>query len=169
MVERKNLELLQFDKIRDLVKQRCFSRQAREMCEDIVPQAEKSKVLIELSRVNELKGVISSSGFLPSIEHEDIQTELNYLSLDGALLHESQLLALLKTVEVCNSNVKFYKGKKATLPFLFDLVKDLEVFDIVADELHKIIDAEGQVKDGASTDLARIRKQISEKRRESDK
>lgn len=169
MVEKKNLELLQFDKIRDLVKQRCYSAQARLMCDNIFPQPQKSQINTELNRVNELKNVLSAKGFLPSLEHEDIQTELNYLSLDGALLHESQLLALLKTVEVCNSNIKFFKGKKAVMPFLFQLAETLEVFDFVADEIHRIIDAEGQVKDGASPDLGRIRKQISEKRRESDK
>jgi DNA mismatch repair protein MutS2 len=52
---------------------------------------------------------------------------------------------------------------------MFELVKNLEVYDKVADEIHKIIDAEGQVKNGASLELSRIRKQIGEKRRESDK
>ncbi|MBL7932390.1 MAG: hypothetical protein JNL60_10830 [Bacteroidia bacterium] len=169
MVEKKNLELLQFDKIRNLVKQRCYSSRARTMCEDIFPGPEKSQVITELNRVNELKSVLSAKGFLPSIEHDDIQAELNYLSIEGALLHESQLLSLLKTVEVCNSNVKFFKGKKNVMPFLFHLVESLEVFDFVADEIHRIIDAEGQVKDSASSDLGRIRRQISEKRRESDK
>ncbi len=169
MVERKHQELLQFDTIRDLVKQRCHSKQARALCDGIFPGPEKAAVFLELNRVNEIKNTVSAGGFLPSIEHDDIQTELDYLSREGALLHESQLLILLKTMEVCNSNVKFYKGKKTALPHLHELAKDLEIFDFVTEEIHRIIDAEGQVKNNASPDLGRIRKQISEKRRESDR
>lgn len=169
MVERKNQELLQFDTIRDLVKQRCHSKQAKNLCETIAPGTDRVTLLLELNRLHELKTALAAGSFIPSIEHNDIQTELNYLSREGALLHESQLLSLLKTLEVCNSNSKFYKGKKSSLPHLHELAKDLEIFDFVTDEIHRIIDAEGQVKNSASPELGRIRKQISEKRRESDK
>ena len=169
MIEKKHLELLQFDKIRNLVQQRCHSKQAKLLCEEIFPKSESKDILTELNQTNELKLIVAGKGYFPSVEHDDIASELNYLSLDGALLHESQLLSVLKTVEVCNTLIRFLKSKKVTMPFLFDLAKDLEVFDFVVDEIHKIIDAEAQVKNSASPELNRIRKQISEKRRESDK
>lgn len=169
MIEKKHLELLQFDKIRTLVQQKCHSKQAKTLCENIFPQSESKNIFTELSQTNELRLVITEKGFFPSVEHDDIANELNYLSLEGALLHEVQLLQVLKTVEVCNTLIRFLKTKKASLPFLFDLAKDLEVFDFVVDEINKIIDSEAQVKNSASPELSRIRKQISEKRRESDK
>ena len=169
MIEKKHLELLQFDKIRNLVQQRCHSKQAKLLCEEIFPKSKSDDILTELNQTNELKLILAGKGYFPSIEHDDIAGELNYLSLEGALLHESQLLSVLKTVEVCNTLIRFLKGKKATMPFLFELAKDLEVFDFVVDEIHKIIDEEAQVKNNASPELSRIRKQIGEKRRESDK
>jgi len=169
MIEKKHLELLQFDKIRYLVQQRCHSKQAKLLCEEIFPKSKSQDVLTELNQTNELKLIIAGKGYFPSIEHEDIAAELNYLSLEGALLHESQLLSVLKTVEVCNTLIRYLKGKKSGMPFLSELVKDLQVFDFVVDEIHKIIDAEGQVKNSASPELSRIRKLVAEKRRESDK
>jgi DNA mismatch repair protein MutS2 len=169
MVEKKHLELLQFDKVKNLVEQRCHSKQAKALCELIQPQRQSEQILIWLNQTWELKGIIAAKGYFPVIEHVDISSELNYLTLEGALLHEAQLLNIVKTVEVSNTLIRYLKSKKSTMPFLFDLAKDLEVFDIVVDEIHKIIDSEAQVKNNASPELNRIRKQITEKRRESDK
>lgn len=169
MVEKKHLELLQFDKIRNLVQQRCHSKQAKLYCDDIQPQSHSKKILTELNQTNELRSIIGAKGYFPGIEHEDISNELNYLGLEGSLLQETQLLDLVKTLEVSNTLVRYLQSKKNTMPFLYDLAKDLEVFDFVVDEIHKIIDSEAQVKNNASPELSRIRKQITEKRRESDK
>lgn len=169
MVEKKHLELLQFDKVRNLVQQRCHSKQAKLLCDQIQPQSHSKNILTELNQTNELRLIIGAKGYFPGIEHEDISTELNYLGLEGSLLQESQLLHVVKTLEVSNTLVRYLQSKKNSMPFLYEPAKDLEVFDFVVDEIHKIIDSEGQVKNNASPELSRIRKQIAEKRRESDK
>jgi DNA mismatch repair protein MutS2 len=169
MVEKKHLELLQFDKIKSLVQQKCHSKQAKLLCEDLFPKSNSKDILAELNQTNELKLILAAKGYFPSVEHEDIWNELNYLSLDGALLHEAQLLSVLKTTEVSNTLIRYLKSKKSGIPFLSGIAKDLEAVDFVADEIHKIIDSEAQVKNNASPELGHIRKQIAEKRRESDK
>lgn len=169
MVEKKHLELLQFDRVRNLVQQRCHSKQAKLLCDQIQPQSHSKNILTELNQTNELRLIIGAKGYFPGIEHEDISTELNYLGLEGSLLQESQLLHVVKTLEVSNTLVRYLQSKKNSMPFLYEPAKDLEVFDFVVDEIHKIIDSEGQVKNNASPELSRIRKQIAEKRRESDK
>jgi DNA mismatch repair protein MutS2 len=169
MIEKNTLELLQFDKIKNLVQQKCHSQQAKLLCSEIFPKSEAPLILKELNQTSELKSVIASDGFFPGVEHDDISTELSRLGLDGALLHEAQLLDVLKTVEVMNTLVRYLKSKKATLPFLNELVTNVEANNFVVDEIHKIIDAEAQVKNSASPELNHIRKQIGEKRRESDK
>lgn len=169
MIEKKNLELLQFDKIVHLVEQKCFSKQAKHLCATIFPKSNSSEILLELKRTNELKNVLSSQGFFPSIEHDDIWNELNLLGLEGSLLHEIQLQRFVKTVEVTNTLIRFLKGKKLVLPFLFERAANFDVCQIVVDEINRIIDEEALVKNSASFELSKIRKQISEKRRESDK
>lgn len=169
MIEAKHLELLQFDKIKELVQQRCHSKQAKGLAGGIFPKSDPGSILTELNQTNELKLILAGSGYFPSVEHDDIESELNYLGLEGALLQESRLLKVLKTMEVCNTLVRYLKGKKAAMPVLSALVTQVEVQDFVADEINRIIDAEAQVKNSASPELARIRKLIGEKRRESDK
>lgn len=169
MPGKKYLELLQFDKIIDLVSAQCFSREAKGLCAQIQPNYSLQEVQPLLNETNELKLTLAANGYFPSVEHEDIRPELNLLHLDGALLHEIQLLKLLKSVEVCNTMVRYIKGKKQAIPFLFERAQALEALPIVPDEIHKIIDNEAQVKSNASPELYKIRNDISEKRRESDK
>src|SRR3954466_5713910 len=98
MIEKKNLELLQFDKIKSLVQQKCHSQQAKVLCSEISPKSDAALILKELTQTSEVKSVIAGNGFFPGVEHDDISTELGRLGLNGALLHESQLLEVLKTV-----------------------------------------------------------------------
>jgi DNA mismatch repair protein MutS2 len=169
MVEPKHLELLQFDRVIELVQLKCHSHQARIICAGISPKSDPSEIIFELNQTEELKSVLSGDGYFPSVEHDDIQSDLSLLSLEGSALHENQLIKVMKTIEVANTLVRFVKNKKNLMPYLYEVGKNIEVLDNVADEINKIIDAEGQVRNNASPELNHIRKQITEKRRESDK
>ncbi len=169
MIHQKNIELLQFDVVKQLIKNKCYSPHAKLVCDELSPHAFINEVLEQLQQTNEIKNVLASNGFFPSIEHDDITKELTLLGLDGALLLESELLQLLKTTEVSNTLIRFLKGKKNTMPYSSALAEEVETCEIVVDEINRIIDVEAQVKSSASPDLQKIRKQINEKRRESDK
>ena len=169
MIEEKYLELLQFEKIRDLVREGCHGELARNRCAALYPSANAAEVLPELYRVAELKNLLSTSGFFPSIEHHDIRSELAYLQREGAQLQEDRLLAVWHTIETCNSVIRFLKGRKADLPTMSALAEPLQLHVEVCKAIEKVLDNEGNVKDNASPDLHRIRKEISTKKRESDK
>jgi DNA mismatch repair protein MutS2 len=169
MIDRKYLELLQFHKITDLVRERCFSKQARNLCDLISPQSEPGSILTELKRTAALKDILSSGGYFPGIEHEDILQELKLLSMEGSALHEIALFKVARTVEVTNTVIRFLKTKKQSYPDLSALADHLETNEFVVTEIDRIIDAEAAVKNTASAELGRIRKQVIEKRRESDK
>jgi DNA mismatch repair protein MutS2 len=169
MVDQKNTELLQFDKIKELVKQKCCGRQAKLLADGISPGIYSKEMIVELNQINEIKVLLAANGYFPGVEHEDVIEELTILNLEGSLLSEAPLLRVLKTTEVINTLIRFLKGKKTTQPYLYELSADVNVCEIVVDEISRIIDAEAQVKNTASSELNRIRKQIIEKRRESDK
>lgn len=169
MIQQKNIELLQFDVVKQLVKNKCYSNKAKNFCDNLSPKPYSDDILEQLQQVNEIKTVLASQGFFPSVEHEDITKELTLLSLDGALLVEAQLLQLLKTTEVINTLIRFLKGKKIAMPYTSKLADDTDTCEMVVDEINRIIDAEAQMKSNASHELQKIRKQILEKRRESDK
>src|SRR4051812_42431690 len=116
MVERKHLDLLQFDKIIRLVVDKCHSPRAISLCQQLTPQVYSPELLRELEGTNELKTALAGTGFFPTIEYDDVTEELSYLSREGSLLHEEQLLALMKTIQVSDTLIKFFKNKKVNFP-----------------------------------------------------
>lgn len=169
MIEKKNLELLQFDQILERVQQHCYSKQAKALVLGISATSDYQGARLTLEQTRELKNHLLGEGYFPSIEHEDIQTELNLLGLQGAFLSGEQLHRVKKTSEVANTLLRFVKGKPAQMPFLYDLVKALPSAEEITVKIGNVIDEEAQVKNTASAELAQIRKDIAEKRRESDK
>jgi DNA mismatch repair protein MutS2 len=169
MIGTKNLELLQFDTIKHLIQQKCHSKQAKSLCDAIAPKSSAAEILDELNQVNELKQTLAADAFFPSVEHEDVWNELNLLGLEGSLIHEAGLLALSKTVEVSNTLIRYLKNKKTMMPHLSAPAKEVEACQELVEEINRIIDEEALVRNNASPELSRIRRQISEKRRESDR
>jgi DNA mismatch repair protein MutS2 len=169
MIEKKSLDLLQFDKIKGIIERNCFSEHAKSLCREIYPGIQNEKILKELYQTNELKNILSGNDYFPQLEHDDILSELNLLKVEGALLSESQLYRVKKTLEIANSLLRYVKGKKSIVPYLSEPAAALVPHDNIVKEIDSIIDPEGQVKSSASNELLKIRKNISEKRRESDR
>lgn len=169
MIGKKDLELLQFDKLLQLLQQKCYSRQAAALCASVSPRSDREVVMTDLLRLSELKNLLAAQDFFPSVEHEDVITELNRLALDGAMLGEGELQQVQRTTEVSNTMIRFLKGKKAVLPQLHTLSEGMETNQEVVDAISRILDEEGKVRNSASPELARIRRQVAEKRRESDR
>lgn len=169
MVEEKTLDLLQFEQIIHLIVQNCQTKAARLKAQELRPGSDKELIFKRLHEANELALVLKASGYFPDLDFEEAHREVNLLGLSGAMLSGIELLKLCRMVEVANTQVRFLKGKKQSMPVLSDLAKDLSDNTFVVNEINRIIDHEGLVKNSASHELTRIRKQIVEKRRESDK
>ncbi len=169
MLEEKYLELLQFNKIRDLLKKNCFSNEAKAMVDEMRASSEPEDIWPLLNQCREILDVLNGQGFFPSVEYNSVYDSLNYLLIDGNALPAAQLLGLTKTVEGCNTLIRYIKNNKAGLPFLHDMAKELELNTFVNEAITKVINEETEVKSNASAELNQIRKKIIEKRRESDK
>lgn len=169
MVEEKTLDLLQFEQIIHLIVQNCQTKAARLKAQELRPGSDKELIFKRLHEANELALVLKASGYFPDLDFEEAHREVNLLGLSGAMLSGIELLKLCRMVEVANTQVRFLKGKKQSMPVLSDLAKDLSDNTFVVNEINRIIDHEGLVKSSASHELTRIRKQIVDKRRESDK
>ncbi len=169
IISGKHLELLQFDRIRELIAEKCVSAAARKNCALIAPSTSRDHILSELNRCNELLNLLQGKAFFPSVEHDDISAELGRLSLLGATMEETALLKVQRSVEVANTLSRFLYEKRHELPTIFLLAANVQALPQVVSEIERVIDGEASVKSSASPELARIRRQVSEKRRESDK
>ena len=168
IIESEALELLEFYKIKKYVTDFCHSNGAKNKASHISVFDNNENLTIELHRVSELKNTFSSDSFFPDIQFQDFRKEASLLSLEGSMLTEEQFLLIKQATEISNTAIRFLKNKKQTLPYLSQLADELEDNKIIITEIDRIIDFDATVKNSASKELQKIRKDLSEKRRESD-
>ncbi len=168
VIESESLELLEFYKVKKYVTDFCFSNGAKFKASQIAVFQNQQKLITELNRVSELKHTFSSDSFFPDIQFQEFRKEASLLGLDGSMLTEEQFLLIKQATEISNTSIRFLKNKKQVLPYLSELVNDLEDNKIIINEIDRIIDFDATVKNSASKELQKIRKDLSEKRRESD-
>ncbi len=165
----RELELLQFDKIQQLILADCVTPAAKQLCYSLKPVAHPDLIMKDLLRTNAIRDILAGNGYFPSPEHEPHALELRKLSLPGALLGGDQLLKIRRGAEVANTMIRFLRTKKAVTPVLDELTQEVEPCYEAVDLINQVLDEEGLVKSNASSELARIRKSIGERRRESDR
>jgi len=168
IIESEALELLEFYKIKKYVTDFCHSSGAKNKASHISVFANHENLTTELHRVSELKNTFNSDSFFPDIQFQDFRKEASLLGLDGSMLTEEQFLLIKQATEISNTAIRFLKNKKQTLPYLSQLADELEDNKIIIAEIDRIIDFDATVKNSASKELQKIRKDLSEKRRESD-
>lgn len=162
------LELLEFYKIKKYISGFCYSNNAKQKASHISVYTNHQDLRTELNRVSELQTIISSDSFFPDIQFDDFSKEASLLSLEGSMLTEEQFLLVKLSTEISNTAIRFLKNKKALLPYLAQLSEGLEDNKTIIEEIDRIIDFDATVKNSASKELQKIRKDLSEKRRESD-
>lgn len=168
MITPETIELLEFNKVKQYIIDFCHSNGARNYAMNISIINNKNDLLVELHKVAELLSALSETSFFPNIEFQDFFKETVLLGLVGSVLNEKQFLLLKQSVEISNTAIRYLKNKKQQLPYLSSLCLALEENKLFIDEIDKIIDFDETVKSSASPELLRIRKNLSDKRRESD-
>ena len=168
MIDVEALELLEFPKIKKHISDFCYSLAAKDKASQITIINNCEELKTELNRVSELHQLFISDSFFPDIQFEAFKKEISLLSLNGGVLSEEQFLLIKLATEISNSVIRFLKSKKLLLPYLVQLVSELEDNKFIIDEIDRIIDFDATVKNSASKDLQKIRKELSEKKRESD-
>jgi DNA mismatch repair protein MutS2 len=168
IIESEALELLEFYKIKKYISGFCYSSNAKHKASQISVYTNHQHLRTELNRVSELQTIISSDSFFPDIQCDDFSKEASLLSLEGSMLTEEQFLLVKVSAEISNTAIRFLKNKKALLPYLAQLSEGLEDNKTIIEEIDRIIDFDATVKNSASKELQKIRKDLSEKRRESD-
>lgn len=161
-------DLLEFDKIRKIISNFCYSSEAKLRAIQINIIEDTKYLISQLHQTFEVKNTIASNSFFPEVKIEPIHDVLSLLRLDGSMLTEQQLLDLKKVVETGNTCVRYIKGKKLILPYLFELAEPVEELKDIIELIDDVVEFDASVKSNASHELSKIRKDLIEKRKESD-
>jgi len=151
-----------FTSIRQLLKDKCVSTLGEEKVDEIQFSSDYADVMRLLSQTDEMLRVLTTDADeLPIGDFYDVRPALLRVRIEGLFLDELEVFDLRRALEAVRRLVAFLTKHEAEVyPHLHELVTGIETFPLIINRIDGILNKFGKVKDNASNELARIRKDI---------
>ncbi len=158
---RSSLNALEFPRLREEIVHFAETEPAREKLAELYPSSNKAWIIDELKRVEEIKGYIERGGVLSIGGTSDVRPVLQKAAVKGSALQAEDLLTVLQHVRIHQKIRRTLDKERSNIPLTYNLTKGLQILPELEKRIEDAISPEGLVRDKASKELARIRKQIS--------
>lgn len=158
---------LEFDKIKELLKEQCQTEFAKTKAEELRIHTRKEFIDYELKQSDEYKQLLDAGQYFPNDYILNLHKELKLLSIPGAVLSGDQFLEVRKLPQSMQSIFKWFdKDRKEVYPALWRVLENSYYEKAIVELIDEVIDETGNVKDSASDELLRIRQQLTRRRNE---
>ena len=154
-------EKIGFDRIREMLHQKCISTMGNEWVDDMQFQDDYEMVIRQLGEVTEFCRIIREFENFPANHFYDLRPALQKIKLEGRFLEPAELFNLKRSLEAVRAVVQFFKKQEEEVfPLLKKKTERVQVFPYIYDRIDAIINKFGKIRDNASPELAQIRKSI---------
>jgi DNA mismatch repair protein MutS2 len=160
-ISEKTLQDLEFSTVLQHVSECCISGLGKEKVLEIEPIQSKKELFKELHLVDEYLSSFQSENRVPNHGFDNIITSVKRLAIENSFIETDAFLKIATTSLTVNELIKFFKKFKIQFPAFFELTQKIEFITYVDDEIKKIIDISGDVKNNASSVLKQIRRDIN--------
>lgn len=155
-----------FDQIRILLKQKCLSTLGEEKVESMKFSTLFEEIEEQLNQITEFVRIIQEEDNFPDQYFFDVRPSLKRIRVEGMYLDEQELFDLRRSLETIRNVVRFLQQDDeeetdSPYPSLKRLAGDIAVFPQLISKIDGILDKYGKIKDNASTELLKIRRELS--------
>ncbi len=153
-----------FDLIRQLISNKCLSSLGKEVVDEMTFLTDIRTITDKLHQTEEFVRIQQEEDSFPTDYFIDIRSALSRIRLEGTFLDERELFDLKRSLLTIHDITRFFRQKndeEIKYPALTALAKGIPVFPQIITQIDKILDKYGRIKDNASTELMRIRKELT--------
>lgn len=160
-----------FDQIRQLLKIKCLSTLGEERVDSMDFSDNYDDINRQLEQVTEFVRIIQEEDDFPSQYFFDVRLSLKRIRVEGMYMDEQELFDLRRSLETIRDIVRFLQQTDDELaeddevhspyPALYELARDIMVFPQLITRINNILDKFGKIKDNASPELLRIRRELA--------
>ena len=155
------LELLEFNKVRDLLAGYAACSLGKDLAHQIEPSTDAEKIRADLALFTEMTDALGLGQAPPFGGLHDVRLTVRRAAI-GAMLTAEQLLEVADTLN-CTGNMFRYRTRLSErLQRLIALLTPIEDLGLVAKAITGCIDPRGNVLDMASGELAQVRQQLAD-------
>ena len=157
----KTLQDLEFSTVLQHVSQFCLTGLGKEKVLEIKPIHNKKELIKELFLVDEYLTSFTSENRIPNHNFDNIIESVKRLAIENSFIETEAFLKIATTSLTVNELIKFFKKFQIQFPTFYKLSSEIEFTIYIDDEIKKIIDISGEVKNNASSVLKQVRKDIN--------
>ena len=155
-----------FDQIRQLLKDKCLSTLGEERVNEMNFSDHFEEVDELLNQVAEFVCIIQEEDNFPDQFFFDVRPSLKRIRIEGMYMDEQELFDLRRSLETIRDIVRFLQRNDeeesdCPYPSLKKLAGDITVFPQLITKIDGILNKYGKIKDNASTELSRIRRELA--------
>ncbi|WP_278966366.1 endonuclease MutS2 [Phocaeicola coprocola] len=154
-----------FDQIRQLLKDKCLSTLGEERIMLMKFSENYEEIKEQLNQVTEFVRIIQEEDGFPDQFFFDVRPSLKRVRIEGMYLDEQELFDLRRSLETIKGIVRFLNREEEEIqspyPSLKQLAGDIAVFPQLIGKIDNILNKYGKIKDNASAELLRIRRELS--------
>ncbi len=153
---------IDFTSIRFILQEKCISSLGKEKVDDIIFSSDYDLVVKQISQTDEMYRLMNNAtDALPIGDFFDIRHGLSRVRVVGLFLDENEVFELRRALEAVRKLVDFIAAQETALyPNLHALLQGVQLFPQIIRQIDGILDKFGKIKDNASHELARIRKEM---------
>lgn len=157
-------EKIKFNKVRSLVKESCLSSLGKEQVDSMTFSTNYDHVTRLLGQTWEFRRVLTDEDSFALSSIVDMREHLQRIRVEGLFMEEEELFDLKRSLTTVKEITAFFAGKEDSVyPYLKELAGNVTVFPFLIERIDNILNKFGKIKDTASPELARIRRDISNK------
>ncbi len=157
-----------FDSIRHLLKEKCLSTLGQERVDEMNFSESFKDINEWLEQVMEFMRIIQEEDSFPDQYFFDVRPSLKRIRVEGMYLDEQELFDLRRSLETIRDIIHFLtltpndeEQENSPYPALQKLAGDIIVFPQLITRINNILDKFGKIKDNASSELLRIRRELA--------
>lgn len=169
-MDERSLKALEFDQLKELLKEGCVSPLGVKRCEALKPSSDLAWIGSRLAEVLELKGILEVEDEFPLLGLKDIEGVFKRLDIEGSVLDVSELVDIYRQIELVRRLRRFFqKLDPALAPRLLEKISKLSNLKALEKEILQTISPKGEILDKASPVLSEIRFRLMSVREKAQK
>ncbi len=152
---------LHFDLIRESLKEKCLSTLARERVDQMAYSSDYQHITLALNQTREMLEIVDNEADFPSVYAEDLREAFARIRVEGLYFDENELMALRDFLKTSRALANFF-SQREQYPFLRVFTENLSVFPLLIEQIDRVLDKFGRIKDSASPELGSIRREMQD-------
>jgi DNA mismatch repair protein MutS2 len=162
-------EQLDFHIILEKLTTFCVGKSAKQLARTLLPTSEFNWIEQKLLETAEMLLSLHKGDSIAHLQYPELDKELNLLRIKNSVLTAQQFHSIRILVNDSISIIQYLADKEDVYPNLRRLISHLEIDKTISKTIDEIIDKDAIVRDDASPELKKIRKQLIDNRIASDK